>query len=439
MESTRTPTAHAHDVDPSPVRFWAPALGLVGITAVAASMLLWIYLPRWAPQWVLSNVRFADPAVRALAEVAEFEQVEWVDYECVRPTFELDPSWPMTDALVDNPFALEPLLRSEDERVRRVAAAVLKGLCLSEIPPELVTICVKSDDASVRTLGIDLIYQSEDTRLLSLLLADPEPGIRCRAVNLLGNHLASGTEFGSDDLPNVHSIILDGLESPFADVRDGCAENVVWGWHNELGERFRRDAFGPLVHTLGGTDTRTHRAAASSRALRLNGEPWGVVLAALLHADPPVRRMILLTIDREGADCLLAFNEALESPEPRLRASAALVLWEISPYPEEANLPDLVDRADPALRSLGIDWRSEEDRIELPTILGALRSEHRAVQRAGVRALANARFDPDPGGTHELCRALAAVDDLSARELLDALCEDPDVWIRDTARAARGN
>ena len=354
-------------------------------------------------------------AERTLAECASGDRVEAAARVVAAALLGTESALSSVTDLLSNEAevkALGEFLRREDVALRR---EVLARLCLddlggaAEAPVDQAAVVERyqrilrtGQGPSSRRLAVEVLAKVQGDRsveaLADTLAIDPVEGLRVLAAHALAARRS---------LESAREALARGVADPCAEVAIVAAKAL-----GEAGDRrfsdalFRRLALGPAAVQSAVEEAlaRLHRGATEAFVQRMAGPSRPEATAACLRVLERIAEPSLVPL----------LKGLLASKEPAVRGGVVRVLVRI-PTPEALTL----------LEEASMD-PSEAVRVE---VLPAVTSEGGAASAV----IARFRLDPSPTVRRHLAERLATLPAGQARELSDALLEDPALEVRAAA------
>lgn len=210
---------------------------------------------------------------------------------------------------------------------------------------------------------------------------------------------------------NARRVALAGLADAKPEVRRGAAEI--------LARLDAREAIGPLSRALDDPDAEVRRAALEALvALEARGAVDQIAVR-LVDPEPAIRAAAIDTLSALSPQAGARVMAALEDPDPRVRARAAVALYRAGdPERAQAVVTVLLDSPEPAERIAGLEALAD--------------------CRAGAAALRVAGFLRDNVVPVRLAavKALGALHDADGHQALIQALDDPDGRVRQAAANA---
>jgi hypothetical protein len=178
------------------VWLWLTAVGC-GFVLLMGCVVAWVYLPKWAPEWVLDHSPFIDPVMRAMM------------------VLDPPPSGAPESAIAP-PFVLDRLVSQEqEERGER-----LQQLSAQAIPH--LEACLAGTDQAMRLQALEMLSWHDLPRpaAITTLLHDPNPWIRLRAWSIC-TYRHPGVD--QDELTATLAMLSD----PDAEIRAQSREHLA--------------------------------------------------------------------------------------------------------------------------------------------------------------------------------------------------------------------
>lgn len=287
--------ATLHDPDAEVRRKVATALGAYSGPEVVAALIEALKDPDASVQWAIAESlgRIGEPGLAALMDTTS----QGVAAQ----------RWGAARALgkIPGPTSLQPLLQAladdEESAVRREAAEALAG--------------------------------RKDTRVveaLALALVDRDPAVQWQAAHSLAK------------LRDARAIVplITAMQDSEPGLRETVSEALV-----ELGP----EAIAPLIAALRDEDAGI-QAGALAALTRMGSTAVTPLLAELAIAPPEQRENLFETLSMLTADRRQSIRNALTSPDPALRAGAALALGQLKGADAVRSLHPLLNDGDAQVR-----------------------------------------------------------------------------------------
>ncbi len=439
----------------------------LGITVgIGTLLVLWRWLPVWAPETVIAVSPWLDPIVRATAELVdpvEADEVSIVDPNAMGMWNEMDyVRWAVEERLDEGtwfgPEELRPYLHDGPLHQQRVVAGLLRDFAPSWPAVPIFEELLEHDDEVVRLLALDGLRLSGDaaaTLAVARAFDDPSPRVRENALHALG--------WLDRDPDASFTAALDGLESPHPDVASRCFE-IIQNGHYEADAAV--DDARPALRALLGRGDETIRWLVAEILFEHAPEKIELTTWARLLDDPDenladeARSQASEVWFVEGDAPTPALIEALgrEGADERAGAWRILALsWDVAPIIDR--LAQGAGDPDPRVRRhvlVALADSATPEEGEASERFFAIARSRLGDDDASIRAAAVAVFarqsepipadaldalaaDAAPAVRRSLAGAAVAFEHDAATVVLRVLCDDADASVRIAAFTAVEN